>query len=103
MGVGRDRMTRMTSRCPSVWQGAAVLAIAEGTLTADNRVPMRDVVTGVVTPPADRPLVFKSVGMSWQGLVVAEAVIPSGLLPDAWPWIAATGLGDGFDRARRQW
>jgi ornithine cyclodeaminase/alanine dehydrogenase-like protein (mu-crystallin family) len=54
--------------------GDAVLAIAEGALTADDLVPMRDVVTGAVTPPADRPLVFKSVGMSWQDLVVAEAV-----------------------------
>jgi ornithine cyclodeaminase/alanine dehydrogenase-like protein (mu-crystallin family) len=31
-----------------------------------------------VPPPADRPLVFKSVGMSWQDLVVAEAVVGSG-------------------------
>jgi ornithine cyclodeaminase len=36
---------------------------------------MRDVVTGAAAPPADRPLVFKSVGMSWQDLVVAEAVV----------------------------
>jgi hypothetical protein len=36
---------------------------------------MRDVVTSTVTPPADRPLVLKSVGMSWQDLVVAEAVL----------------------------
>jgi ornithine cyclodeaminase/alanine dehydrogenase-like protein (mu-crystallin family) len=55
--------------------GDAVLAIAEGALTADDLVPMRDVVTGAVTPPADRPLVFKSVGMSWQDLVLAEAVL----------------------------
>jgi len=25
--------------------------------------------------PGDRPLVFKSVGMAWQDLVVAEAVL----------------------------
>jgi ornithine cyclodeaminase len=36
---------------------------------------MRDVVTGAVRLSADRPLVFKSVGMSWQDLVVAEAVL----------------------------
>ena len=36
---------------------------------------MRDVVTGAVAVPADRPLVFKSVGMSWQDLVVAAAVV----------------------------
>lgn len=55
--------------------GDVVLAIADGALSADDLVPMRDVVTGAVTVPADRPLVFKSVGMSWQDLVVAEAVL----------------------------
>jgi ornithine cyclodeaminase/alanine dehydrogenase-like protein (mu-crystallin family) len=55
--------------------GDVVLAIAEGMLTAADLVPMHDVVTGVFSPPADRPLVFKSVGMSWQDLVVAEAVL----------------------------
>lgn len=54
--------------------GDVVLAIAEGALTADDLLPMRDVLTGAVTVPDDRPLVFKSVGMSWQDLVVAEAV-----------------------------
>jgi ornithine cyclodeaminase len=54
--------------------GDVVLAIAEGTLTAADLVPMRDVLTGAVALAADRPLVFKSVGMSWQDLVVAAAV-----------------------------
>jgi ornithine cyclodeaminase len=36
---------------------------------------MRDVVTGAAPLPADRPLVFKSVGMSWEDLVVADAVL----------------------------
>ena len=55
--------------------GDVVLAIAEGALTPADLVPMRDVVTGAVAVPADRPLVFKSVGMSWQDLVVAAAVV----------------------------
>jgi ornithine cyclodeaminase/alanine dehydrogenase-like protein (mu-crystallin family) len=55
--------------------GDVVLAIAEGALTGADLVPVRDLVTGAVPPPADRPLVFKSVGMSWQDLVVAEAVV----------------------------
>lgn len=55
--------------------GDVVLAIAEHTLTAADLVPMRDVVTGAVAASADRPLVFKSVGMSWQDLVVAQAVM----------------------------
>jgi ornithine cyclodeaminase/alanine dehydrogenase-like protein (mu-crystallin family) len=55
--------------------GDVVLAIAEGALTAGDLVPVRDVVTGAVAAPTDRPLVFKSVGMSWQDLVVATAVL----------------------------
>ena len=55
--------------------GDVVLAIAESRLTAADLVPMRDVLTGDVAPPTDRPLVFKSVGMSWQDLVVAAAVV----------------------------
>ena len=55
--------------------GDVVLAIAEGALTPGDLVPMRDVVTGVAAVPAHRPLVFKSVGMSWQDLVVAAAVV----------------------------
>lgn len=54
--------------------GDVVLAIDEGALTAEHLVPLRDVVTGAATPSADQPLVFKSVGMSWQDLVIAEAV-----------------------------
>ncbi len=54
--------------------GDVVLAIAEGALTADDLVPMRDVVTGTALPRTGRPMVFKSVGMSWQDLVVAAAV-----------------------------
>lgn len=54
--------------------GDVVLAIAEGALAGSDLVPLRDVVTGTVTLPADRPTVFKSVGMSWQDLVVSAAV-----------------------------
>jgi len=54
--------------------GDVVLAIAEGTLTPHDLVPMRHVLTGAITVPTDRPLVFKSVGMSWQDLAVAAAV-----------------------------
>jgi ornithine cyclodeaminase/alanine dehydrogenase-like protein (mu-crystallin family) len=55
--------------------GDVILAVADGTLTPADLVPMRDVLTGAVNVPTDRPLVFKSVGMSWQDLVVAEAIL----------------------------
>lgn len=54
--------------------GDVVLAIAEGTLGAADLIPMADVVRGRELP-SDRPVVFKSVGMAWQDLVVARAVL----------------------------
>ena len=62
--------------------GDVVLAIAEGALAAGGLVPMRDVVTGSQVPDPGRPLVFKSVGMAWQDLVIAEAVLddPAGVV-----------------------
>jgi ornithine cyclodeaminase len=55
--------------------GDVCLALDDGALDTQDLVPMRDVVTGRVTPATDRPLLFKGVGMSWQDLVTAEAVL----------------------------
>jgi ornithine cyclodeaminase len=55
--------------------GDVILAVADGTLKPADLLPMRDVVTGAIEVPSDRPLVFKSVGMGWQDLVVAAAVL----------------------------
>ncbi|WP_375424792.1 ornithine cyclodeaminase family protein [uncultured Friedmanniella sp.] len=55
--------------------GDVVLAIGEGALAEADLVPMSEVTSGAFVPPRDRPLVFKTVGMSWQDLVVAEEVL----------------------------
>jgi ornithine cyclodeaminase/alanine dehydrogenase-like protein (mu-crystallin family) len=55
--------------------GDVVLAIADGTLDPGDLVSMRDAVTSSVVLPVGRPVVFKSVGMAWQDLVVATAVL----------------------------
>jgi ornithine cyclodeaminase/alanine dehydrogenase-like protein (mu-crystallin family) len=55
--------------------GDVVLAIAEGELSPDALVPMADVIRGDVVPDPARPYVFKSVGMPWEDLVVAEAAL----------------------------
>ncbi|MEV0564510.1 ornithine cyclodeaminase family protein [Dactylosporangium sp. NPDC050588] len=55
--------------------GDVGMAVHERRLRPEDLVPMRDVVTGRAHPPADRPLLFKSVGMAWQDLVTAEAVL----------------------------
>jgi ornithine cyclodeaminase len=53
--------------------GDVVLAIEEGSLTDADLVPLREAVR---RPPAGPgPVVFKSNGMSWEDLVVAEAVV----------------------------
>jgi ornithine cyclodeaminase/alanine dehydrogenase-like protein (mu-crystallin family) len=55
--------------------GDVCLALQDGILRPQDLVPMREVVTGRIRPALDRPLLFKSVGMSWQDLVTAEAVL----------------------------
>jgi ornithine cyclodeaminase/alanine dehydrogenase-like protein (mu-crystallin family) len=55
--------------------GDVVLAVDEGALRREDLVPMRDVVTERVVPDPNRPLLFKSVGMSWQDLVIAELIV----------------------------
>ncbi|MDY7103749.1 MAG: ornithine cyclodeaminase family protein [Actinomycetota bacterium] len=58
--------------------GDVVMAIDEGALAASDLVTMRDAVDGSATIDADRPVFFKGVGMSWEDLVVAEAVMAGG-------------------------
>lgn len=54
--------------------GDVCLAVEEGALAPEDLVAMRELVVGSVVPDPDRPLLFKSVGMSWQDLVIAEDV-----------------------------
>jgi ornithine cyclodeaminase len=55
--------------------GDIVLARDEGALDPAALVPMADVATGRTRLPDHGPVVFKSVGMSWQDLVIATAVM----------------------------
>lgn len=55
--------------------GDIVLAIAEGSFRPESLIPMAAVIRGEMEADPDRPYVFKSVGMSWEDLVVAEAVM----------------------------
>ena len=54
--------------------GDLIQAIAEQALDPDNLVPMRAVARGQRSA-GDEPVFFKGSGMSWQDLVVAEAVL----------------------------
>jgi ornithine cyclodeaminase/alanine dehydrogenase-like protein (mu-crystallin family) len=55
--------------------GDVALAVQEGHLHPEELIPLVDVVRGRRELSADRAVVFKSVGMSWEDLVVAEAVM----------------------------
>ena len=55
--------------------GEVVLAAAEGALEVAGLVPMRDVVRGDhLGGPEAGPVLYTGSGMSWQDLVIAEAV-----------------------------
>lgn len=54
--------------------GDVVLALAANALDPDDLLPMAAVVRGLVAA-APGPVLFKGSGMSWQDLVVAEAVL----------------------------
>jgi ornithine cyclodeaminase/alanine dehydrogenase-like protein (mu-crystallin family) len=54
--------------------GDIVIAIADGALRPDDLLSIREVATGD-RAAADEPVLFKGSGMSWQDLVVAEAVL----------------------------
>lgn len=55
--------------------GDVILAIADGALAASDLSTISQLVTGQVSRATDRPNVFKTVGMSWQDLVLAEGVV----------------------------
>ncbi|KJK10058.1 ornithine cyclodeaminase family protein [Terrabacter sp. AAH1] len=54
--------------------GDVILAAAQGAIDWDDVKTLQEVVLGRVRRAGDRPNVFKSVGMAWQDLVIAEHV-----------------------------
>ncbi|MGO3236402.1 MAG: ornithine cyclodeaminase family protein [Canibacter sp.] len=53
--------------------GDIVIPHMEDAITETDLIPMKNVVTGEIKLSDDRPAVFKSVGMSWEDLAVAQA------------------------------
>lgn len=54
--------------------GDVVIAIAESDLRPEDLIPMRDIATGATALRSDEAVFFKGSGMSWQDIVVAEAI-----------------------------
>jgi ornithine cyclodeaminase/alanine dehydrogenase-like protein (mu-crystallin family) len=66
--VVEDRWTALRE------SGDVIQAVAEGVLDPDDLVALRDVARGARAAAAE-PVLFKGSGMSWEDLVVAEAVL----------------------------
>ena len=54
--------------------GDVVMAIAESDLSAGDLIPIKDVATGAATLVPGKAVFFKSSGMSWEDVVVGEAI-----------------------------
>ena len=54
--------------------GDVIIAIGEGSITEKSLNDLADVVCGRVTLNRDKPIFFKSSGMSWEDLVIARAI-----------------------------
>lgn len=54
--------------------GDVIMAIGEGELVAEDLIPMAELVRGDKRLLGGRPVVFKSAGMSWEDLVLAQAI-----------------------------
>ncbi|MFB6840135.1 ornithine cyclodeaminase family protein [Streptomyces sp. NPDC056361] len=60
--------------------GDLLVPTAEGAIEEDHVAGnLADLVTGRLTPSADRPRLFKSVGMAWEDLAVAVALYEAAL------------------------
>jgi ornithine cyclodeaminase len=54
--------------------GDVIMAIGDGSITAQSLYELADVVCGHTTLNREQPIFFKSSGMSWEDLVIARAV-----------------------------
>ena len=54
--------------------GDVIMAINDGVLDGQSLIEMADVVCGRVALNRKQPVVFKSSGMSWEDLVIAQAI-----------------------------
>lgn len=55
--------------------GDVVMAIDDGSTTKEQLLTMSEVLRGVKELSADKPVLFKGVGMPWEDLVVAQAAL----------------------------
>jgi ornithine cyclodeaminase len=54
--------------------GDVIMAIEDGSITAQSLHELADIVCGRTTLNREQPIFFKSSGMSWEDLVIARAI-----------------------------
>lgn len=72
--LGRAQIVVETRASALREAGDVIMAINEGVITDKSLNDLADVVCGGVTLNRDKPIFFKSSGMSWEDLVIARAI-----------------------------
>ena len=72
--LGRAQIVVETKTSALREAGDVIMAISEGAITEKSLNELADVVCGRVTLNREKPIFFKSSGMSWEDLVIARAI-----------------------------
>ena len=72
--LGRAQIVVETRASALREAGDVIMAINDGSITENSLNDLADVVCGRVTLNRDKPIFFKSSGMSWEDLVIARAI-----------------------------
>jgi ornithine cyclodeaminase len=72
--LGRARIVVETRASALREAGDVIMAISEGAITEKSLNELADVVCGRVNLSREKPIFFKSSGMSWEDLVIARAI-----------------------------
>ncbi len=72
--LGRAQIVVETRASALREAGDVIMAISEGAITEKSLNDLADVVCGRVNLSREKPILFKSSGMSWEDLVIARAI-----------------------------
>ena len=72
--LGRAQIVVETRASALREAGDVIMAISEGAITDESLNELADVVCGRVNLSREKPIFFKSSGMSWEDLVIARAI-----------------------------
>ncbi|GAA1813669.1 ornithine cyclodeaminase family protein [Agromyces neolithicus] len=73
--LARSQVIVETERVARTEAGDVIMAIEEAAVSPAALVPMARIITGATAVAADRPRVFKTCGMGWEDLAVAQLAL----------------------------